>query len=190
MNMFNFKEFIENLKELDEKKDIVEKYEKLVEPLTEDFKDTIIFKDYLSKFDVDWIDLLLPEYIDEDFDFELLLRLVISSFSSSYVLEKNEETWKIELIINVSAWEKHVAKKLSELWGFQIARMYEIYIEEQMNLEILAHEDEKEKDIVLSQRAANIDKWKLTMENLKVKELKEKEESEKNEKLDDLMNQL
>jgi cell division septal protein FtsQ len=68
--------------------------------------------------------------------------------------------------------------------------MYEIYIEEQMNLEILAHEDEKEKDIVLSQRANNLDKWKLTLDNLVVSQLKEKEEKEKEEKIDDLMSQL
>jgi len=188
--MFNFKEFIENLKENDEKKDIVEKYEKNVENLSENFEDTIIYKDYLSKFNTDNLDLLLPEYIDEDFDFDLLVKLVIGSFSSSYVLEKDQDTWKMELLINVSAWDKHVAKKLSELWGFQIARMYEIYIEEQMNLEILAHEDEKEKDIVLSQRANNLDKWKLTLDNLIVSKLKEEEEQEKEDKLNDLMNQL
>ena len=188
--MFNFKEFIENLKENDEKKDIVEKYEKNVENLSENFEDTIIYKDYLSKFNTDNLDLLLPEYIDEDFDFDLLVKLVIGSFSSSYVLEKDQDTWKMELLINVSAWDKHVAKKLSELWGFQIARMYEIYIEEQMNLEILAHEDEKEKDIVLSQRANNLDKWKLTLDNLIVSKLKEEEQQEKEDKLNDLMNQL
>jgi len=188
--MFDFKLFIESLKENSEKKDIVEKYEKIVEPLLDDFKDTVIYKDYLSKYDTKDIDLLLPEYIDEDFDWDLLLRLVIGSFSSTYVIEKDKETWKDELIINVSAGDKHVAKKLSELWGFQIARMYEIYIEEQMNLEILKNEDENEKDIVLAQRQANFDKWKLTLENLKVKKLKEQEEKEKQEKLDDLMNQL
>ena len=190
LNRFNFKQFIENLRENEEKKDIVEKYEKHVEILPEYFEDTIIYKDYLSKFDISDLDLLLPEYIDEDFDWNLLLRLVIGSFSSTYVLEEDEETWKDQLVINVSAWDKHVAKRLEELWGFQIARMYEIYIEEQMNLEILAHEDEKEKDIVLSQRATNLDKWKLVLENLKAKKLKEQEEKEKQEKLNDLMSQL
>jgi hypothetical protein len=188
--MFDFKSFIENLSENPEKKDIVEKYEKLVESLPEKFEDTIIYKNYLSKFNLDWIDLLLPEYIDEDFDWDLLLRLIVGSFSSTYVIEKDEETWKDELIINVSAWDKHVAKKLSELWWFQIARMYEIYVEEQMNLEILANEDENEKDIVLAQRQSNLDKWNLVLDNLKVRKLKEQEEKEKQEKLDDLMSQL
>jgi len=188
--MFDFKVFIENLRENNEKKDIVEKYEKLVEIVWDNFKNTIIYKDYLSKFNTDNLDLILPEYIDNDFDWDLLLRLVIWSFSSSYVLEKDEESWKIELVINVSAWDKHVAKKLSELWWFQIARMYEIYIEEQMNLEILAHEDEKEKDIVLSQRISNIKKWKLALDNLTVTQLKEEEKKDKEKQINDLMNQL
>jgi len=68
--------------------------------------------------------------------------------------------------------------------------MYEIYIEEQMNLEILVHEDEKEKDIVLTQRSSNLDKWKLIVDNTQVKKLKEEEEKEKKNKIDDLMNQL
>jgi len=51
--MLDFKTFIENLKENPEKKEIVEKYEKLVENLPEDFRQTIIWKDYLSKFDIE-----------------------------------------------------------------------------------------------------------------------------------------
>ena len=68
--------------------------------------------------------------------------------------------------------------------------MYEIYIEEQMNLEILANESENEKDIVLAQRQANLDKWKLVLDNLEAEKLKEQVEKEKEQKLDDLMNQL
>ncbi len=188
--MFDFESFIENLKENPEKKEIVEKYEKFVETMPAKFEDTIIYKDYLSKFDISDLDLLYPEYIDDDFDWDLLLKLILGSFSSTYVFEKDEETWKDLLVINVSSGDKHAVKKLNELWGFQISRMYEIYIEEQLNLEILAHEDEKEKDIVLSSRAGNLDKWNLALENLKMKKLKEKEEQEKQTKLDDLMSQL
>jgi len=187
--MLDFKTFIENLKENPEKKEIVEKYEKLVENLPEDFRQTIIWKDYLSKFDIEWIDLLMPEFIDEEFDFDLLFRLIIWSFSSTYVLEKTED-WKYELVINVSAWDKSIAKNFSELWGFQIARMYEIYIEEQMNLEILKYEDEKEAEIIESQRIANLEKWKLVKENLEAEKLRQLEEKEKKEKLNDLMSKL
>jgi len=187
--MFDFKVFIENLRENPEKKDTVEKYEKLIEPLPDKFEDTKIYKEYLSKFDTQGIDLVLPEFIDEDFDWDLLLKLVLGSFSSTYVFEKTDDG-KLELVINVSAGDKHVAKKLSELWWFQVARMYEIYIEEQMNLEILAHEDEKEWEIVYTQRQANLEKWKLTKDNLEAEKLKQQAEKEKEEKLNDLLNQL
>jgi hypothetical protein len=90
--MFNFEAFIESLRENDEKKEIVEKYEKFVETLPAKFEDTIIYKDYLSKFDTSKIDLLLPEYIDDDFDWDLLLKLVIGSFSSTYAFDVDEET--------------------------------------------------------------------------------------------------
>jgi len=189
LKMFDFKVFIENLRENPEKKDTVEKYEKLVEPIPEKFEETKVYKDYLSKFDTSGIDLVLPEFIDEDFDWDLLLKLIVGSFSSTYVFEKTDDG-KFELVINVSAGDKHVAKKLSELWGFQIARMYEIYIEEQMNLEILAHEDEKEAEIVYAQRDANLEKWKLARENMEAEKLKEQAEKEKEEKLNDLMSQL
>lgn len=188
--MFSFNEFIENLRENPEKKDIVEKYEKLVEPINENFQDTIIYKDYLSKFDLQNIDIIYPEYVDENFDWDLLLRLVVSSFSSSYLLNIEQDSEKMEMIINVSAWEKHIAKKLQELWGFQIARMYEIYIEEQMNLEILAHEDENEKDIVLTQRTSNLDKWQLALNKLNSSKERQEAEQEKQDKLNDLMWQL
>jgi len=190
--MFDFKNFIENLKENPEKKDIVEKYSKVVEPIPEKFEDTIIYKEYLSKFNTEWVvdNLKLPEFIDDDFDWDLLLRLIIGSFSSTYVLEYLPEEKKYELVINVSAWDKHVAKKLSELWWFQIARMYEIYVEEQMNLEILSHESENEKEIVLAQRQSNLDKWKLVLDNLEAEKMKEQAEKEKEQKLNDLMSQL
>jgi len=104
--MFDFKNFIENLKENPEKKDIVEKYSKVVEPIPDKFEDAIIYKEYLSKFNTEWVvdNLKLPEFIDDDFDWNLLLRLIIGSFSSTYVLEYLPEEKKYELVINVSAW--------------------------------------------------------------------------------------
>lgn len=52
------------------------------------------------------------------------------------------------------------------------------------------NEDEKEKDIIESQRVANLERWKIILDNLEAKELKEKEEKEKEEQLDDLLKQL
>ncbi len=79
---------------------------------------------------------------------------------------------------------------MSELRGFQILRLYEIYVEEQMNLQILIAEDEKEKEAILAQREARQSRWKLIAEQAENKILKAQAEVEKTEKLDDLYSQL
>jgi hypothetical protein len=81
-------------------------------------------------------------------------------------------------------------KKVSELRGFQILRLYEIYVEEQMNLQILIAEDEKEKEAIVAQREARHSRWKLISEQEENKALKVQAEIEKTEKLDDLYSQL
>jgi L-rhamnose mutarotase len=79
---------------------------------------------------------------------------------------------------------------VSELRGFQILRLYEIYIEEQMNLQILIAEDEKEKEAIMSQRESRQNRWKLITDQETNKELKKQDEAEKSEKLGDLYDQL
>ena len=165
--MFDFQEFIEKLQSDDEKREIVEKYKNIVkQDLSEcnRFEKTKTYTDYLRNFDENKIDqiekhLLKPEYIEDDFDYALLLRLTAASFSSSWSFEmkyNEDENPKISLLIDVNAGEKYVTKRLDDLWGFQIARMYEIYIVEQLNLTILYYEDESEKKIVTAQREKNI----------------------------------
>ena len=168
---FDFKSFIENLNENPEKKEIVEKYENLVEPIKDkELKDTIFYKKYLSQFDIPFekeIWFQIPEYINEDFDWDLLIRLIAASFSSkmSIVLLYPELP---RICIEVTSGEKKVKKCLDELWGFQIARMYEIYLEENINSEIKKNEDEKEKEIVLSRRQENIQKWQKEVKRIKL----------------------
>lgn len=93
-------------------------------------------------------------------------------------------------MIAVQSGDQHVVKKVSELRGFQILRLYEIYIEEQMNLQILIAEDEKEKEAIIAQRESRIQRWKLVAEQEQNKVLKAQAEVEKTEKLDDLYSQL
>ena len=168
---FDFKSFIENLNEDPEKKEIVEKYENLVEPIKDkELKDTIFYKKYLSQFEMPFekeIWFQIPKYIDEDFDWDLLIRLIGASFSSkmSIVLLYPELP---RICIDVEAGEQKIKKCLDELWGFQIARMYEIYLEENIHSEIKKNEDEKEKEIVLSRRQENIQKWQKEVKRIKL----------------------
>jgi len=59
-----------------------------------------------------------------------------------------------------------------------------------MNLQILLHEEEKEKEAILSQREQKQQRWKLVLDNWDKEKMKGAYEKEKEAKLGDLMNQL
>ena len=54
------------------------------------------------------------------------------------------------------------------MWSFQILRLYEIYIEEQMNLQILMNEEdeENEKEALVSERQVRLKKWNAVLDTL------------------------
>lgn len=185
--LFNFHEFIESLRENEEKKEVVKRYEKLVWKIWDDVKEELWCKDYVTKFQT--LEVKAPDEINGEFDWDFLIQLVAASFSSEWLIDNKEEGIP-ELIITVHSGDKSVVKNLSELWWFQILRLYEIYIEEQMNLQILISESEKEKWVIESQRETNLERWNLVLENLKVKEMRKAENKEKKDQLDGLMDQL
>lgn len=186
--LFDFQWYIAELREKQDKKQIIEKYEKAFWPVTGNIRDQIRHKEYVINFRSLW--LAVPEELKEDFDRDVLVQLIASSFSSECVIEKDKEKQTLELIISVKSWDQTVVKKLSELRSFQVLRLYEIYIEEQMNLQVLIQEDEKEKAAIIAQRQARIQKRKLMIENLNKEELVQKAEEEKKDKLEDLYSQL
>lgn len=59
-----------------------------------------------------------------------------------------------------------------------------------MNLQILVAEDEKEKEAILAQRDARLNRWKLVMENLQTEKLKAEEKKDKEGKLGNLYDAL
>jgi len=168
---FDFKSFIENLRDNPEKKEIVEKYEKLVEPLeNKEIEETVFYKEYLSKFEIPFKEKIwfqVSEYLDEDFDWNLLIKLIAASFSSkmSIVLIYPKLP---KICIDVVSGDKKITKCLDELESFQIARIFEIYLEEIITFEISKNEDEKEKEIILSHRQENIKKWQKEVERIKL----------------------
>ena len=166
--LFDFPAFIEELREKEDKKEIVEKYEKYFGKIQWDIKDQIWYTDYLSKFPSQ--SYLTPEDLEDDFDWDILQKLVIGSFSSDYELKQDEKNEWWELYIAVKSWDQSIVKTVSELWSFQILRLYEIYIEEQMNLQILMNEEsedgENEKDALLSEREVRLKKWNAVLDTL------------------------
>ena len=164
--LFDFPAFINELREKEDKKEIVEKYEKLFWKIQWDIKDQICYTGYLAQFP--YQPYLTPEDLDDDFDWDILQKLVVGSFSSDYELkQENKESWW-ELYIAVKSWDQSIVKTVSELWSFQILRLYEIYIEEQMNLQILMNEDDEEwnKEALVSERQVRIKKWNAVIDTM------------------------
>ncbi len=119
-------------------------YENNVEILPERFTDTIIYKNYLSKFDTSDLNLLLPFGLNENIDIDLLIKFIISSFSCFYRLKEDWKTWKRRVVITVGSTEKN----LEDLQSFQFAEMYDTFVEEQIKREIAKTENKKRKKIV------------------------------------------
>jgi hypothetical protein len=118
------------------------------------------------------------------------MQMVASSFSSDGLIDLDADSDMPEFVISVQSGDQVVVKKVTELRGFQVLRLYEIYSEEQMNLQILIVEDEKEKEAILAQREARFNRWKLVLESYDTSKLKQQEAKEKSGKLDDLYSSL
>lgn len=185
--LFDFQAFIQELREKAEKKQIIEKYEKLVGPIQGDIKDQEWYKEYLVKFQP--MVYAVPEDLKKDFDRDLLQQLVIGSFSSDYELKKEDKSEK-ELYIAVKSGEQSVVKKVGELRSFQILRLYEIYIEEQINLHTLKFEDENEKNAIDQEREMRLKRRQAVRDTMDKEEMSKEAKKEQESKLGDLMGQL
>lgn len=170
--LFDFASFIEELRENEDKKEIVESYESLYGKIDPDITKQVWFIEYVKCFYEYYpaAGLCLPEDLEDDFDWKLLFALVAASFSSKYSFEKsNEESdnkWRLK--ISVSNKSDSIEKYLDELWSFQISTLYEIYIEEQINLQrYLADEDNDETEPIIRERADRLDVIKNAIRKVK-----------------------
>lgn len=186
--LFNFQTFVAELRENAEKKEVVEKYEKFFGTIEWELVDQIWYKEYVVQCAT--TPFAVPDELKEDFDRELLMQLVAGSFSSDGLIDFVEGQELPEFVISVQSGDQVVVKKISELRWFQILRLYEIYAEEQMNLQILMAEDEKEKEAILAQRDSRLKRWQLVLDNLEKEHLTKQDKEEREGKLDNLMGQL
>ena len=152
-DFFDYNEFLEEMKKHPNKpndKKTVLKYEELFgsqEGLS--VRDQPFYKDYLSQFKIPF-KVSVPVDGPEDCDWDLLLRFIFGSLSSRYALQLEEE-WKenpqivpkVQLSITVTSGDQQIRKYLDDLWDFQIRRLFEIYLLEQMDLAILLKDAEE-----------------------------------------------
>lgn len=178
--LFNFQEIINDLreKEADEKKEVYFKGQ--LDTITEEteFEDLPLYKEYIAAFDLEHelkgVELNYPPELEEyKEDFFTLFKLVAGSFSSTYKLEYNAKIDKADLLITVVSGEQSITKNLNDLWSFQIRRLFEIYVEEQLNLEGLRGESEVERSSIDKER-----KMKLMVYRKKLRQYESQEDHE------------
>ena len=156
--IFNFQGFVHQLSEDTHKAQIVTEYERLYPgELSKPLEQQLWYIDYVSTFKT--VPIAVPEEVKNDFDWNLLVRLAASSFSSDIKLIARKDATECDIRITVSNNGEHASKILSELWAFQIFRLYSVYIEENMQLQILIASDIREKEAILDQRKYRIELW-------------------------------
>ena len=163
LGLFDFHAFIESLRNNEKKQQIVKKFEGLFPGmLQKSLFEQNWYLNYLRFFEV--VPYKVPEELTNDFNWDLLLQLIVASFSSeSYVEQEGTDSLR-ELIVTVSSGQQNLTKKISGLWSFQILRLFEIYIEEQINLQCLTAENVKEKEAIYKQREFRKSRWQQILE--------------------------
>ena len=183
--LFDFNAYIWELRENPEKKDIIEKYESAVWEISGWLKEQSWYKDYLCNFTSK--QYKVPDELQNDFDWDLLEQLVLWSFSSDYELKAKEWEETPELYIAVKSGDQSIVKKVSELRSFQIQRLYEIYVEEQINLEILRQWSEDEKNAIEQERIMRQKRWQAILDTLWMAQEAAEQKEQQAKSLDELM---
>ncbi len=150
-NLFDFESFIERLRKHDKKREDIAAYESYYGTINPDLKKQVWYVNYVKAFENLYPEkgVLVPKDLEDSFDWRVLFALVTASFSSSFRFEKVEDdpSGSLRLWIKVSSKSDDsdeavtIEKSLDELWSFQIYRLYEIYIEEQINLQRIQAEE-------------------------------------------------
>ena len=161
MSLFDFGSYIEELRQNAEKKESVEQYESFYGPIDPDITHQVWYSEYIQHFFPYYNAIKHPEELEEnDFDWKLLYALVMGSFSSEYELVRpntvSENKEPVELLITASNEDKLITKNLEELWSFQIIRLFEIYIHEQIDLQNAMAESAEDYEDIVKERLERI----------------------------------
>jgi hypothetical protein len=165
--MYNLNAHIQELLNDAEKCSIVTNYEKYYGSIPCYVQHLQVHREYLSKFDLGDIPLNLPKGLERDFNYKLLLRLGLASFSTEVNFELSGSN-NIEVLFTVKTDDAQITKRLSELWGFQILRLFQVFVEEQINMEVLAASDAEEMTTIYVQRANKLREFEQLAEKVKM----------------------
>lgn len=167
MYLFDFKEFVAVEILSEEENNEVKQYTNCFGEIGE-MEDTLFWKEYLSKFEVPDIvleKLKVQDTEKDDYDWRLLVILIGSSFASKYSLDIAPDGIRLHIRVSNDDGDK-MDKRIEELWTYQIARLYEIYLKEQMSLQVLKSNSEEEFDTVERKRKSNLLHFRKKMTTL------------------------
>ena len=195
MLLFNFEEFISEMREKEDKKEIIESYEAIYWPIQWDIYQQEWYKNYLANFE--YVPYHTPEEMAEDFDRNLLQKLILGSMSTNYELANNPETNIPDLLITISDENQSITKNLADLWSFQILRLYEIYVEDHMSTQTMFAEEqqaikngETQTNAIQAERDTRLRKRSAILATKDRAQLAEQTKVEQEQQLDDLMSML
>jgi hypothetical protein len=133
----------------------------------------------------------------EDFDRNLLQKLILGSMSTNYELANNPETNIPDLLITISDENQSITKNLADLWSFQILRLYEIYVEDHMSTQTMFAEEqqaikngETQTNAIQAERDTRLRKRSAILATKDRAQLAEQTKVEQEQQLDDLMSML
>ena len=162
-------------KESEEKNLQTINYIKSIPHFNPTLEDLVFYQDYLSKFSLGDTLGELPLLFNKNeiyltkADCEILLQLVAGSLSSTYQLNLNLEENALELAITSRVDTIELTKNLQELNGDQVRRLYRIYLQEQLALEVLRLDSEVEKKSIDETRNQNLKVFRQRIESLEKK---------------------
>jgi hypothetical protein len=157
-----FAEVIQSIKTDTDNQNMIDSFQEVYGPMPDQIQE-MPFWDYLCEFEP-----IKFRAADDftDFDRDLFLRLTVSSFSSDYELQLNDDEELIpDLIISASSGGKSRSDNVYELFDFQTGKIYVIYVKEQLRLSIEMKE-RFNRETILEIRSERIKTWKERRENL------------------------
>ena len=120
-----------------------------------DFKESEIYKRYLSQFAALPFTCHDASQYDDIFDWDLLYRFIFASNSIEYYfkieLQNSQQLIDLHMIVKGSEEGQMVDRTLFELWLFQIFDLHYVFLSEQIRFFVDSIAEEDEQEFVLSQ---------------------------------------
>jgi len=165
---FDYQLFINLWKTEPEKREIVRNYELFIGPLGEKpLEKEFWYKQLVEPFEKFENYLIPPHISKDDYDWGLLAQLCAASLSSQINLKPDEDG--VHMMITVENNSQVVTKDVNELFEFQVFRLYQIWIDENINLSVLCESDENEKIAVFNAKNNEFTIWKNMLKKIKPK---------------------